>query len=85
MYQKTKDHMSENTTHVDTKEELIETLKNKDGFVTCYWYEDKEDETEIKELTSATIRCYPLDNEELNVNPDDLKANLDQTEAKNAI
>ena len=64
MYQKTKDHMSENTTHVDTKEELIETLKNKDGFVTCYWYENKEDETEIKELTSATIRCYPLDNDD---------------------
>ena len=64
MYQKTKDHMSENTSHVDTKEELIETLKNKDGFVTCYWYEDKEDETEIKELTSATIRCYPLDNDD---------------------
>ena len=66
MYQKTKDHMSENTTHVDTKEELIETLKNKDGFVTCYWYEDKEDETEIKALTSATIRCYPLDNDDTN-------------------
>ena len=64
MYQKTKDHMSENTTHVDTKEKLIETLKNKDGFVTCYWYENKEDETEIKELTSATIRCYPLDNDD---------------------
>ena len=64
MYQKTKDHMSENTSHVETKEELIETLKNKDGFVTCYWYEDKEDETEIKELTSATIRCYPLDNDD---------------------
>ena len=64
MYQKTKDHMIENTNHVDTKEELIETLKNKDGFVTCYWYEDKEDETEIKELTSATIRCYPLDNDD---------------------
>jgi prolyl-tRNA synthetase len=64
MYQKTKDHMVENTNHVDTKEELIETLKNKDGFVTCYWYEDKEDETEIKELTSATIRCYPLDNDD---------------------
>jgi len=64
MYQKTKDHMSENTSHVDTKEELIETLKNKDGFVTCYWYEDKQDETEIKELTSATIRCYPLDNDD---------------------
>tara|TARA_B100001113_G_scaffold4824_1_gene4147 strand:- start:787 stop:2214 length:1428 start_codon:yes stop_codon:yes gene_type:complete len=64
MYQKTKDHMSENTSHVDTKEELIKTLKNKDGFVTCYWYEDKQDETEIKELTSATIRCYPLDNDD---------------------
>ena len=62
MFHKSKEHMNNNTTHVDSKEELIETLKNKEGFVTCYWYENKNDEIEIKELTSGTIRCYPLEN-----------------------
>ncbi len=61
MYQKSKDHMYENTTHVNSKKELIKTLKNNEGFVTCYWFENEKDETEIKEITSATIRCYPLD------------------------
>ena len=65
MYQISKDHMTKNTTHVDSKEDLIKTLKNNDGFVTCYWHEDEKDEIEIKELTSATIRCYPLDNKEI--------------------
>ena len=45
-----------------SKEELIEKLNNTEGFVTCYWSENEKDEIEIKELTSATIRCYPLDN-----------------------
>ena len=59
-----KNHTIENTTHVESKEDLIETLNSKEGFVTCYWSENKEDELEIKELTSATIRCYPIDNKE---------------------
>ena len=53
--------MDENTFHVDSKKELIKTLNNKEGFVTCYWHENEKDEIEIKELTSATIRCYPID------------------------
>ena len=64
MFDISKKHMVENTIHVDTKEDLIETLNNKEGFVTCYWSENKDDELEIKELTSATIRCYPINNEE---------------------
>ena len=64
MFDVTKNHMEENTIHVDSKEDLIETLNNKEGFVTCYWSENKDDELEIKELTSATIRCYPINNEE---------------------
>ena len=61
MFLKSKKHMDENTFHVDSKEELIKTLNNKEGFVTCYWHENEKDEIEIKELTSATIRCYPID------------------------
>ena len=64
MYDVSKNHMEENTIHVESKEELIEALNNKEGFVTCYWSENKDDELEIKELTSATIRCYPINHEE---------------------
>ena len=64
MYDVSKNHMEENTIHVESKEELIEASNNKEGFVTCYWSENKDDELEIKELTSATIRCYPINNEE---------------------
>ena len=64
MFDVSKNHMEENTIHVESKEELIESLNNKEGFVTCYWSENKDDELEIKELTSATIRCYPINNEE---------------------
>ncbi len=64
MFKNSKDHMIRNTTHVESKDELIEKLNKTEGFVTCYWSENEEDEIEIKELTSATIRCYPLDNKE---------------------
>ena len=73
MFDISKKHMEENTIHVDTKEDLIETLNNKEGFVTCYWSENKDDELEIKELTSATIRCYPIDNEETKQSINDKK------------
>ena len=73
MFDISKNHMEENTMHVDSKEDLIETLNNKEGFVTCYWSENKDDELEIKELTSATIRCYPIDNEETKQSINDKK------------
>ena len=73
MFDISKKHMEENTIHVDTKEDLIETLNNKEGFVTCYWSENKDDELEIKELTSATIRCYPINNEETKQSINDKK------------
>ena len=73
MFDISKKHMEENTVHVDTKEDLIEALNNKEGFVTCYWSENKDDELEIKELTSATIRCYPINNEETKQSINDKK------------
>ena len=54
-----------NTYHVDSYDELIETLNDKKGFVSCFWDENKEDEIKVKEKTSATLRCYPINNKEI--------------------
>ena len=59
-----KNFRKENTIHVDSKAELIDTLNSTPGFVTCYWAENTSDEIEIKDLTKATLRCYLLDNED---------------------
>ena len=59
-----KNFRKENTIHVDSKAELIDTLNSTPGFVTCYWDENTSDEIEIKVLTKATLRCYLLDNED---------------------
>ena len=64
LLKKSKEHLKQNTTHVETFDELIDTLNKKSGFVTCYWKENKEDELKVKESTSATIRCYPLSHSE---------------------
>ena len=64
LLKKSKEHLKQNTTHVETFDELINTLNEKSGFVTCYWKENKEDELKVKESTSATIRCYPLSHSE---------------------
>ena len=56
-----KNFRKENTIHVDSKAELIDTLNSTPGFVTCYWDENTSDEIEIKDLTKATLRCYLLE------------------------
>ena len=48
--------------HAEDMDQLITKLNESEGFVSCYWSENKDDELKIKELTKATIRCYPLDN-----------------------
>ncbi len=75
-----KNFRKDNTIHVDSKAELIDTLNSTPGFVTCYWDENTSDEIEIKDLTKATIRCYLLENE------DSAKAvNNESVEGKKAI
>ena len=56
-----KNFRKDNTIHVDSKAELIDTLNSTPGFVTCYWDENTSDEIEIKDLTKATLRCYLLE------------------------
>ena len=62
MFKVTENFLSANTSHADDMDELLQKLKENDGFVSCYWTEDKEDELKVKDLTKATIRCYPLEN-----------------------
>ena len=75
MFKVTEDFLSANTTHANDMDELLSQLKENDGFVSCYWLEDKDDELKVKDLTKATIRCYPLENteEKLSVNKPDLR------------
>ena len=78
MLDSSKKYQEENTIHVSTKDELIESLNSKPGFVTCYWHENSDDENQIKELTKATLRCYLLDSTETDtsVNDSTKKGNL---------
>lgn len=52
------------TTKVDTFEAFQEVLDSKGGFVLAHWDGTAETEDKIKELTKATIRCIPLNNEQ---------------------
>jgi prolyl-tRNA synthetase len=54
-----------NTVHVDSYDDLISTLNEKPGFVSCYWNENSEQEDEVKNLTKGTLRCYVIDNDKL--------------------
>ena len=54
-----------NTVHVDSYDDLISTLNEKPGFVSCYWHENSEQEDEVKNLTKGTLRCYVIDNNKL--------------------
>ena len=78
MLDSSRKYQEDNTIHVSTKDELIEALNSKPGFVTCYWHENSDDENEIKELTKATLRCYLLDSTETDtaVNDSSKKGNL---------
>ena len=60
MFQRTKEFREENTIHVDTMDDLVSSLNDKTGFVTCYWFENTKDENRIKDLTKASLRCYSI-------------------------
>jgi prolyl-tRNA synthetase len=39
-------------------------LENKGGFISAHWDGTAATEEKIKELSKATIRCIPLDNQQ---------------------
>lgn len=53
----------EHITEVNSFDEFKEVLEGKGGFVSAHWDGTAETEDRIKELTKATARCIPLDQE----------------------
>jgi prolyl-tRNA synthetase len=66
MFDKAKRYRDEHITQVDTWDEFVKVLDEKAGFVSAHWDGTGETEDKIKELTKATIRCIPLNNEQTN-------------------
>ncbi len=63
IYQKAKEYRDAHITKADTWEEFVKLLDEKGGFISAHWDGTAETEEQIKELTKATIRCIPLNNE----------------------
>lgn len=63
MYDRALKFRAEKSTKVDTWEEFVQVLDEKTGFVYAHWDGTSETEEKIKELTKATIRCIPFNNE----------------------
>ena len=63
LFEKAKNYRDTHITKVDNFDEFKEVLENKGGFISAHWDGTPETEEKIKELTKATIRCIPLDNE----------------------
>jgi len=53
-----------NIREVNFWEEFLDTINNKQGFISAHWDGTAETEEKIKELTKATIRCIPLENKQ---------------------
>lgn len=61
LYKKAVSHRTENTTEVSSYEEFKNVLDSKGGFILAHWDGTPETEEKIKNETKATIRCIPLD------------------------
>jgi len=63
LFNKAKAFRDAHITSVDTWDEFVNVLDGKGGFISAHWDGTPETEEKIKELTKATIRCIPLNNE----------------------
>jgi prolyl-tRNA synthetase len=64
MYNKAKQFRDERITKSDNWDEFVQLLDTKGGFISAHWDGTAETEDKIKELSKATIRCIPLNNEQ---------------------
>lgn len=55
----------EKTYAVTTMEEFEDTIENKPGFIKAMWCGDRACEDKIREVTGATSRCMPFDQEKV--------------------
>ncbi len=63
IYEKALKFRSEHTFEVNTWDEFLEKIEN-GGFLMAHWDGTSETEDKIKDLTKATIRCIPFDQDE---------------------
>tara|TARA_B100000524_G_scaffold28767_1_gene14422 strand:- start:123 stop:1601 length:1479 start_codon:yes stop_codon:yes gene_type:complete len=66
LYLNALDFRNKKITEVDNFEDFKKILQSKGGFISAHWDGSNETENKIKELTKATIRCIPDDD---NSNP----------------
>lgn len=65
LFQKALAYRAAHTTEVTSYEEFKEVLDEKGGFVLAHWDGTEETEEMVKNETKATIRCIPLDGNEV--------------------
>lgn len=63
MFEKARQFREQNIRKADTFEEFQRLLDEQPGFILAHWDGTSETEDKIKELSKATIRCIPLNNE----------------------
>jgi len=63
LFQKARKYRDEHITRVNSFEEFKNVLQNKGGFISAHWDGTAETEEKIKDLTKASIRCIPINNE----------------------
>ena len=68
LYNKALTHRNENTFVATTLEQFENQLKEKQGFIKAMWCGDRACEDKIKDLTGATSRCMPFEQENISDN-----------------
>ncbi len=65
MLERARAHRDEHTYVAKEFDEFVETVANKPGFVKAMWCGNQECEDKIKEVTTATSRCMPFNQENI--------------------
>lgn len=63
LFDKALNFRDSHVTKVDSFDEFKKVLEEKTGFISAHWDGTAETENKIKELTKATIRCIPMEND----------------------
>ncbi|MDO4789322.1 MAG: proline--tRNA ligase [Johnsonella sp.] len=65
MYQRALKHMKDHTYTARNYEEFEDIIENKPGFVKAMYCENQDCEDQIKDLTGASARCIPFEQEKI--------------------
>ena len=65
MYNKAKEYLDSHISDAHNYEEFVKAVEEKPGFIRGMWCGNVECEEKIKEDTTATSRCMPFEQEEI--------------------